>query len=147
MVSLGSVGSIPVRIRELWVAQSPVNRLVIGAVLVAIVVAVGIFGGARFRPATYGVLFANLPPDEASAVINKLDASKIPHRISADGSAVLIPQEYIPEQRVALAGQASSGWRYGLRVFDRTSLHPTDTQEKIAESARPKASSSARSRA
>jgi flagellar M-ring protein FliF len=131
---LGSVGSIPVRIRELFISQSPVNRLVIGAVVLAIVIAVGIFGGARFRPATYGVLFANLPPDEANAVISKLDAAKIPHRISGDGTTIMIPQEYVPEQRVALAGQGIvKGGGTGYELFDRTSLGMTDTQEKIAK--------------
>lgn len=134
MDRLGSFGTVPGKIRELWISQSPVNRLVIGALVVALVVAVGIFGGSRFRPATYGVLFANLPPDEANAVIAKLEAEKIPHRLSADGATIMIPQEFVPEQRVALAGQGVvKGGGTGYELFDRTSLGMTDAQEKIAK--------------
>jgi flagellar M-ring protein FliF len=107
---------------------------VIGAVLAAIVLAVGFYGVIHLRPPTYGVLFANLPSDEASAVIAKLDSAKIPHRISGDGSTILVPQEYVAEERVALAGQGIvKGGGTGYELFDRTNLGMTDTQEKIAK--------------
>jgi flagellar M-ring protein FliF len=131
---LERLGTVTTRISEIWSSQSPVNRAVIGLVLLAILVAGGIFGGARLRPPTYGVLFSNLPPDEATAVLAKLDAQKIPHRISADGGTILVPENDVPEQRVALAGSGIvKGGGTGYELFDRTSLGMTDTQEKIAK--------------
>lgn len=122
------------QIRDLWSNQSPVNRAIMGIVLLGIVVAGGIWGAARLRPENYSVLFANLQPDEASAVLTKLDAEKIPHRISGDGATILIPDHDVPEQRVALAGAGIvKGGGTGYELFDRTSLGMTDTQEKIAK--------------
>lgn len=134
MDRLGSLGAITSQIRDIWSAQSPVNRAVIGIALLALVVAGGIFGGARLRPPTYGVLFSNLQADEASAVLAKLDAQKIPHRLSADGGTILVPEEDVAEQRVSLAGAGIvKGGSVGYELFDRTSLGMTDTQEKIAK--------------
>jgi flagellar M-ring protein FliF len=131
---LGSLGGVVGQIRGFWSSQNPANRAIIGIVLIALVVGGLIFGGVRLRPQSYGVLFANLPPDEASAVLAKLDAAKIPHRISGDGTTILIPQEAVAEQRVQLAGQGIvKGGGTGYELFDRTSLGMTDTQEKIAK--------------
>jgi flagellar M-ring protein FliF len=103
-------------------------------ILVAILIGGGIYGAARLRPQSYGVLFANLSPDDASAVIAKLDAQKVPHRISSDGTTILIPEKDVAEERVALAGQGVvKGGGTGYELFDRTTLGMTDTQEKIAK--------------
>jgi flagellar M-ring protein FliF len=103
-------------------------------VALAAIFALGFFGFARLRPPSYGVLFANLSPDDASAVITKLDAQKIPHHLSPDGQTVFIPDEMIPEERVALAGDGTvKGGGTGYELFDRTNLGMTDTQEKIAK--------------
>jgi flagellar M-ring protein FliF len=129
-----SVGSVGGRLREVWASQSQPARLAVGAVALVAVLALGFFGFARLRPPDYGVLFANLGPDDASAVITKLDASKIPHRLSPDGSTIFIPVEDIPEERVSLAGDGTvKGGGTGYELFDRTNLGMTDTQEKIAK--------------
>ncbi len=129
-----SVGSFGGRLQGLWASQSQPARLAIGALGLVAVLALGFFGFARLRPPDYGVLFANLAPDDASAVITKLDAQKIPHRLSADGATVFIPVEDIPDERVSLAGDGTvKGGGVGYELFDRTNLGMTDTQEKIAK--------------
>jgi len=131
---LGSLGGVVGQIRGLWSSQSPANRAIVGIVLIALLIGGAIYGGVRLRPQSYGVLFANMAPDEASAVIAKLDAEKIPHRLSADGTTILVPQQEVAEQRVALAGAGIvKGGGTGYELFDRTSLGMTDTQEKIAK--------------
>ncbi len=105
-----------------------------GAAALVAVLALGFVGFSRLRPPDYGMLFANLSADDASSVIAKLDAAKIPHRLSADGSAIFIPQELVPEERVSLAGDGTvKGGGTGYELFDRTNLGMTDTQEKIAK--------------
>jgi len=129
-----SVGSVGGRLREVWASQSQPARLAVGAFALVAVLALGFFGFARLRPPDYGVLFADLSPDDASAVITKLDAQKIPHRLSADGATVFIPVEDIPDERVSLAGDGTvRGGGVGYELFDRTNLGMTDTQEKIAK--------------
>ncbi len=134
MDRLGSLGGVVGQIRGLWASQAPPVRALAALILVAILIGGGIYGAARLRPQSYGVLFANLSPDDASAVIAKLDAQKVPHRISSDGTTILIPEKDVAEERVALAGQGVvKGGGTGYELFDRTTLGMTDTQEKIAK--------------
>src|ERR1035437_3935056 len=130
-----SVASYPVRIRDWWSAQTGTNRIVYGAIGLTLVLALVFFAAFRFRGPDYAVLFSNLQPDEANAVIQKLDAEKIPHRLSDGGATILIPHESVYEQRVQLAGQGivKAGGGTGYELFDRTSLGMTDFQEKIAK--------------
>ncbi len=108
--------------------------MIIGALGVVIIVGIVFFGFTRFRPTSYSVLFSNLAPDDASAVVAKLDAQKIPHKLSADGTTVYVPSDVVADERVSLAGDGTvKGGGTGFELFDRTNLGMTDTQEKIAK--------------
>jgi flagellar M-ring protein FliF len=130
-----AVASYPVRIRDWWSAQAGTNRIVYGAIALVAVAALVFFGAFRFRGPDYAVLFSNLQPDEANAVVQKLDAEKVPHRLADGGATILIPHESVYEKRVELAGQGvvKSGGGTGFELFDRTNLGMTDFQEKIAK--------------
>jgi flagellar M-ring protein FliF len=129
-----TVGGYPVRVRDWWGAQSTTNRFVFGGITLVVILAAGIFLSFRFQGAEYGVLFSNLQPDEASAVVQKLDAAKVPHRLADGGATVLVPKESVFEERVALAGDGTvKGGGTGYELFDRTNLGMTDFQEKIAK--------------
>ena len=130
-----TLGGYPVRVRDWWVSQTTSNRLIVGAVALVIVLATAFFFVARARGPQYGVLFSNLQPDEASAVVQKLDAAKVPHRLADGGATVMVPQENVYEERVALAGDGTvkAGGGTGYELFDRTNLGMTDFQEKIAK--------------
>lgn len=107
--------------------------MIIGALGVVIVVGLVILGVTRLRPVPYAVLFSNLSPDDANAVITKLDSEKIPHKLSSDGTTVYVPSDVVADERVALAGEGVvKGGGTGFELFDRTNLGMTDTQEKIA---------------
>jgi flagellar M-ring protein FliF len=66
--------------------------------------------------------------------LQKLDAAKIPHKLSDGGATILVPAEDVSEQRVELAGEnVVRGGGTGWELFDRTNLGMTDFQEKIAK--------------
>jgi flagellar M-ring protein FliF len=110
------------------------NRMIIGALGAVIVIGIVFLGINRFRPVAYATLFSNLSPDDASAVVNKLDAQKIPHKLSSDGTTVYVPADVVADERVQLAGDGTvKGGGTGFELFDRTNLGMTDTQEKIAK--------------
>jgi flagellar M-ring protein FliF len=120
--------------REWWNQQSGTNRIVYTAIAVVLALALVFFAMFRLRGPAYGVLFSNLQPDEMTAVVQKLEGSKIPHRLADGGSTVLVPQENVYEERVALAGQGVvKGGGTGFELFDKTNLGMTDFQEKIAK--------------
>jgi flagellar M-ring protein FliF len=130
-----SAASFPARLRDWWSGQAAMNRIAFGAIALAMVLGVIFFAAFRMRGPDYAVLFSNLQPDEANAVVQKLDAGKIPHRLADGGATILVPHEAVYEQRVALAGEGvvKAGGGTGFELFDRTNLGMTDFQEKIAK--------------
>src|SRR5471030_1326013 len=99
-----SLAQISQRLRGIWSAQNLTNRMLAGTVGLLFIVGVAYFGFTHFRAPDYGVLFANLPADDASAVVTKLKDAKIPYRLTNGGATILVPQENLYEERVALAG-------------------------------------------
>ena len=127
-----SFSLIPQRTRDFWNAQTQTNRVVIGGFALLAVLAIGFFTAARFRGPDYGVLFSNLSADDASSVVTKLKDDKIPYRLGDGGATILVPQDQVYEERVALAGDGVvKGGGSGWELFDKTNLGMTDFQEKI----------------
>jgi flagellar M-ring protein FliF len=127
-----SLSQVSQRLRDLWSAQNQTNRLLIGGFALIAVLAIGFFSAARFRGPDYGVLFSNLSADDASSVVSKLKDDKIPYRLSDGGATILVPQDQVYEERVALAGDGVvKGGGSGWELFDKTNLGMTDFQEKI----------------
>ncbi len=126
--------SITQRLRDLWSAQNRTARILIGMFGGALVIGLGIFGLMRLRGPDYGVLFANLGADDASAVVAKLKDNKIPYQLSSGGTTISIPQEDVAEERVLLAGDGTvKGGGSGYELFDKMNFGMTDFQEKIAK--------------
>jgi flagellar M-ring protein FliF len=129
-----TLGGFPVRMRDWWGSQSTTSRIVYGAIALVFVLATSILVAFSLRTAEYGVLFSNLAPDDANAVVQKLEAQKIPHRLADGGATILVPKESVYEERVALAGEGVvRGGGTGYELFDKTNLGMTDFQEKIAK--------------
>jgi flagellar M-ring protein FliF len=129
-----SLANVVQRLRGLWGAQNKSTRLLIGVIGGALVVGLAIFGLMRMRGPDYGVLFANLAPDDASAVVTKLKDSKIPYQLTNGGTTISVPQESVYEERVLLAGDGVvKGGGSGYELFDKMNFGMTDFQEKIAK--------------
>ena len=92
----------------MWSSLGPVPRMIVGALAAVIVVGLIVSGVTRLRPTPYAVLFSNLSPDDANAVVTKLDAEKIPHKLSSDGTTIYVPSDVVSDERVALAGEGVS---------------------------------------
>ncbi len=49
-------------------------------------------------------LFTNMAPEDAAAVVQKLKESGVEHRLTENGSTVLVPAEKVTMTRLDLAG-------------------------------------------
>jgi flagellar M-ring protein FliF len=128
------LANVSQRLRGLWGAQNKSVRLLLGVIGGALVAGLAIFGVMRMRGPDYGVLFANLAPDDASAVVTKLKDAKIPYQLTNGGTTISVPQESVYEERVLLAGDGVvKGGGSGYELFDKMNFGMTDFQEKIAK--------------
>ncbi|MBV8434276.1 MAG: flagellar M-ring protein FliF [Candidatus Eremiobacteraeota bacterium] len=121
------------RFTAMWEAQSQQTRaLAIGG---AVVVALGVImvGYLYFgRQPSYVTLFSNLSTEDASAAVARLKEDKVPYRLSADGKTIYVPDRYLSDERVAIAGSgALKGGGTGYELFDRTNFGMTEFQEKL----------------
>jgi flagellar M-ring protein FliF len=80
----------------------------------------------------YSVLYANLAQEDASKVIDQLNADKIQYEIDNNGSTIRVPKENVYEIRLALAGKGipSSGI-VGYEIFDKTQMGMSEFMQKL----------------
>lgn len=76
--------------------------LIIG---LAVAVAAGLALFMWAQAPVYRVLYANLPTEDAGAVVDALQAANIPYRLDAGSGAILVPPQRLAEARMKLAGQ------------------------------------------
>lgn len=76
--------------------------LIIG-LAVAVAAGLALFMWAQ-EPA-YRALYANLPTEDAGAVVQALQAANIPYRLDAGSGAILVPAQQLSDARLKLAGQ------------------------------------------
>src|SRR5437667_6236539 len=80
----------------------------------------------------YQTLYADLDPQEAQGIIQKLQELKVPYELEPDGRTVKVTADKIAEVRIQLASQGlpESG-RIGFEIFDRTNFGLTNSQEQV----------------
>jgi flagellar M-ring protein FliF len=87
---------------------------------------------SSFAP-DYRVLFADLSQTDAAAIVARLKDDKIAYRLSADGSAILVPAEQVHDVRLALmAGDLPLSGGVGFEIFDKQGLGATEHSQKVS---------------
>ena len=80
---------------------------------------------------SYAPLFTNMAPADASAVVDKLNASGTPYQLADSGSTVMVPSNDVYDARIKLSGEglpSQSAEGYGL--LDKQSLSTSQFQEQ-----------------
>ena len=108
----------------------PARILAVTTVLVAL--AVGLWLGLKNAYQPYGVLFSRMQQEDAGAVVNKLKELKVPYRISADGTAIEVPEPSVHELRLSLASAGlPRGGGVGFEGFDNMKLGATEFEQRV----------------
>ncbi len=105
--------------------------LLMAAIFVICVVGIFVVSGV-FKSATYGVLYSDLPIDEAGEVTAKLDEMGVPYNLADGGRTVKVPSQKVYQTRISLASLGMpSGGSVGYSIFDKTNLGMTDFVQKV----------------
>src|SRR5438105_3932171 len=80
----------------------------------------------------YQTLYADLDPQEAQGIVQKLSDLKVPYELGTDGRTIKVASHKLAEVRIQLASQGlpESG-RIGFEIFDRTNFGLTNFQEQV----------------
>ncbi len=105
--------------------------LTLGATFAAVV---GVVAGFAFwvNAPTYTLLYTDLDPESANAVVTRLKSANVPYKLGAGGRSIEVPDSRIDELRLDLAseGLPTTG-RIGFEVFDRTAFGTTEFLEHV----------------
>lgn len=80
----------------------------------------------------YAPLYSNLASEDASAVVDELDAQGVPYELSDGGSTIMVPRDSVYSTRIDLSGQglpADSG-NQGYTLLDGQDISTSDFQEQ-----------------
>lgn len=120
------------RLRGSVSAMGTSQKIAAGAGVLALLV--GGFMVVRWLTTpTYSPLYSQMSSEDAAAVIEELNATGVPHKLSDDGNSVLVPKEQVHETRIALSGQglpANNDGGYSL--LDEQSLSTSQFQEQTS---------------
>ncbi|MEW6756147.1 MAG: flagellar basal-body MS-ring/collar protein FliF, partial [Candidatus Latescibacterota bacterium] len=123
------------RAQTWWHQASPIHRFAVigvaGAVVIALVVGLSSLTGEE-KEWEGAILYADLDYQEAADVSRRLRELEVPHRLTADATAILVPTEQARELRLQLAGEGypRSG-RMGFEIFDEAKFAMTDFLQKV----------------
>ncbi|MBL7202918.1 MAG: flagellar M-ring protein FliF [Desulfobacteraceae bacterium] len=80
----------------------------------------------------FQVLYSNLGPEDAGAIVAELKEKRIPYKISSNGSSILAPSEQIYDLRLELATNSlPRGSGVGFEIFDNAKLGMTEFVQNV----------------
>ncbi len=106
----------------------------IASLIAAFVAVVGVIVGSAYWASTpsYTVLYRDLDPESANAVVAKLKASNTAYKLEDGGSTLMVPAVKVDELRLDFASQGlPTAGRIGFEIFDRTSFGTTEFLEHV----------------
>lgn len=117
-------------IKEFW-SKLTLNQKVIGSgvvLLVTIMILVMVLNMAPSKPME--VLYTDLTPKDAAAIIEKLDEERITYQLENEGTTILVPSESKYNTRLKLAAENLPQGHAGLELFRETSFGETQMDKK-----------------
>jgi flagellar M-ring protein FliF len=118
------------QLRDLSKKLSARSRVVI---IASVVIAIALLGYLITADHTkYAPLFTGLSTEDASRITEELKKSKVPFKIEAGGTAVLVPEEVVHESRLSLAGKGlPRGGGVGFEIFDSQKFGISDFAQQV----------------
>ena len=95
------------RVTETW-KETPIGQRVIGALLAVAVVIGGVALAMYLAKPSLSPVFTNLSATDAQAVVEQLDSAGVTYELAAGGTTVLVPDDQVYAQRIALASAGVS---------------------------------------
>lgn len=100
--------------------------------LLAVLCLALIAGYYLFLRTDYAVLYTDMKPADASAIVAELDAKGISHRLADNGTTILVPSNQADNVRLAVAGSdIPLKGSVGFELFNKSDMGLTDFAQKI----------------
>lgn len=118
-------------IKKQWGQATPMRRigLIAGIFLLLAMLVVGSLWILRDD---YQVLFSDLGPQDASAMVNELERLKVPYRLEGDGATILVERDAVYKTRLKLMGKGLNlQGSVGFEIFNNSEFGMTEFAQKV----------------
>lgn len=125
-------GALIVQFREFFKGLGPTKRLSIIAASIIIVAAVMVVtfmvSGKDYIP-----LLTNVPNDQLSMIVEKLNSKNVPFQLRDDGKTVAVPKELLHATQMTLMSEVGSNkiGSVGLEIFEKQDFGTNSYAQKI----------------
>src|SRR5690348_12509459 len=92
------------QLREIWKQLGAAQRFSVVSATFVLLAGLGALAFWSSR-GDYGLLYGRLSDGEAAKVIAALDDAKVPYKVGAGGSSILVPADKVHVMRMQLAGR------------------------------------------
>ncbi len=119
------------QLAQIWQSMSPGQRLRLGIMLAVIAVGTVLVVVWALKP-TYALLYSDLAPEDAAAIADFLREQKVPYRLVANGTAIMVPEDKVYQLRLQTVSKGLIGkGTVGFEIFDRATLPGTDFANRV----------------
>lgn len=118
-------------LQRLWSDSRPAARagLLLGTLAIVAMLVWALQGVLR---TDYQVLFADLDPQDAATITAELDRMKLPYRLGADETSILVDRSQVHSTRLKLMGKGVNlRGGVGFEIFSNNDFGMTDFAQKI----------------
>lgn len=117
--------------KEIWGRLQTTQRLLVaGAALATLgLIATLVY---TYTGEDYGLLFSELKPNDAQAIVEKLKTANVSYKLTNNGTSISVPGGRVAELRLQMASSGLlSGGHVGFDIFDKTSFGATDFAQQV----------------
>lgn len=118
------------QIKKIWSQFSLIQKVTI--IGVSVIALIGIITLITFsQQPKMDVLFTDLSPHNAGAIVAKLKEQKVNYKLENEGETILVPSKDKYQLRLDLAGNVDLSGSYGFETFNETRFGETDTDKRV----------------
>ncbi len=124
--------NIIIQFRDFYSNLTPVKRMSMIAISAIVLITAGIMV-SLMAGTDYVSLFTNIPADQTSVIVDKLQAKNIPFRVQEGGKTIVVPKELLHSTQMALMSEIGSGklGSIGFEIFDKQDFGASSYAQRI----------------
>lgn len=126
------IGGLIIQFREFYKGLGPTKRYAVLAVffIISFVIAAMYM---MMSGKDYAVLLANVPSDQVSLVVAKLNEKNVPFKFEEDGKTILVPKDLLHSTQMTLMSEIGSTkmGHVGLELFEKQDFGMSSYAQKI----------------
>ncbi|MGD9705404.1 MAG: flagellar basal-body MS-ring/collar protein FliF [Acidimicrobiia bacterium] len=118
------------RARELGARLTPIQKVVMGAALLTLVVG-GLVLSRSGGDTQMAALYTDLEPADAATIVDELSAQGVAYDLTGAGRTILVPKDQVYDLRVSLSSQGLPSSNEGYALLDKQGITTSEFRQHI----------------